>query len=188
MGGPPHAPRLQKRFALTQKLQRIAKAKADAAKPATTMPASLNASVRVCAPLCMRPLDGAWEACSGRVPGDEGGHGGGPGVVHPGSAVGGREQWLDQCRSIKAVPQKRPPEPSGPEEKRRRRDAWPEGDSEAPSQPSRPAAVLPVAQGDQLFDALAEERTTQGLRASTRMQKVAVCGCPDLRRRPTSRP
>ena len=40
----------------------------------------------------------------------------------------------------------------------RRRDAWPEGDSGAPSQPSRPAAVLPVAQGDQLFDALAEER------------------------------
>ena len=62
---------------------------------------------------------------------------------------------------IKAVPQKRPPEPSGPGEKRRRRDAWPEGDSEAPSQPSRPAAVLPVAQGGQLFDALAEERAAQ---------------------------
>ena len=28
---------------------------------------------------------------------------------------------------IKAVPQKRPPEPSGRGEKRRRRDAWPEG-------------------------------------------------------------
>ena len=113
---PPRPKELQKRFALTQKLKRIAKAKAEAAKPATTMPASLNgrrlseampgvpigamprgASVRVCTPLRMCPLDGESlrrEACSGRVPGDEGGHGGGPGGVHPGPAVRGREQWL----------------------------------------------------------------------------------------------
>ena len=93
-----------------------------------------GASVRVCTPLRMCPLDGEslrGEACSGSVPGDEGGHGGGPGGVHPGPAVRG-EQWAS-AEAMMLSPKIKP-------------------------RSGRPAAVLPVAQGDQLFDALAEER------------------------------
>ena len=82
---------------------------------------------------------------------------------------------------IKAVPQKRPPEPSGrprvtrkPRHSlrvRRLRSLWPRGTS----------CLMPLRR-----NALRRWR-----RAFTRMRRVAVCGCPDSRskwRRPISRP
>ena len=93
---PPRPKKLQKRCALTQKLKRIAKAKADAARPAATTPAALNGrrltavtrdgkrlcpafqkgecpgAVRVCAPLRVHPVDREsmrWKAPGGRLPG-----------------------------------------------------------------------------------------------------------------------
>ena len=173
---PPRPKELQKRFALTQKLKRIAKAKAEAAKPATTMPASLNGrrltavmrdGKRLCpafqAGQCPERVCGFAHLCAcvrltGRACGGK--HAAGvcrvtkvvmvedPEASIPARPSGAASSGSTSAEAmmlspkIKAVPQKRPPEPSGPGEKRRRRDAWPEGDSEASSQPSRPAAVL----------------------------------------------
>ena len=165
---------LQKRFALTQKLKRIAKAKAEAAKPATTMPASLNGRRLTAVMRDGKRLCPAFQA--GQCPGERvcgfahlcacvrltgracgGKHAAGVCrvtkvvmVEDPESSIPARPSGAASSGStsaeammlspkIKAVPQKRPPEPSGPGEKRRRRDAWAEG----ASQPSRPAAVPP---------------------------------------------